>query len=175
MCHPVPHPICHVERFSTWKLKSLEDIKEEKGRQPSQVITPSKGGAKWREGVPVSPTLVMPNTVFHPGMQPWMGRQQRQPFPQGNPYKFVAKPALHQQSPQVAAEPSSKAVKLPPKAFEPPPNAVEPSTAAAVPKPKMSKTASVETRQIEGKKSTDAKSEKGHMLHGRIEVCWHVL
>ena len=179
MCAILSQTLCHVERFSSWKLKSLDDIKEEKERQSSQAVTPSKGTAnKWR-GVPVSPTLVMPNTVFHPGMQPWMGKSQRQPFQQGNPYKFVAKPASLHQSPPVAVEPSSKAVKSPPKATEPPPNAVEPSpkavkpsTVAAVTKPRISKTSpSVGTREMESKSSTDANNEKGQIVHRKVEVC----
>ena len=158
----------YVERFSSWKLKSLEDIKEEKERQSSQVTAPSKGGAKWRGGVPVSPTLVMPNTVFHPGMQPWAGRPQRQPYLQGNPYKFVAKATIQEQPPPVAAESPPKTAKSPPKTVESPPNAVEPSTVAAVPKPKTRKTTR-ETRKIESKKVKDAKSERDHVLQGKLE------
>lgn len=159
------------------KIKSLEDIKEEKERQPSQVLNPHKGAGKWKGGVPVSPTLVMPNTVFYPGMQPWVGNSSR-PFPQANPFKFVAKPASNHLPPPKTVEASPKAIESLPKAVETPqkavkafPEAVKPSTVAAIHKPKLSETSpSVEMRQTEGGKSTDSKRQKSPMVHKTTEV-----
>ena len=159
------------------KIKSLEDIKEEKERQPSQILSPHKGAGKWKGGVPVSPTLVMPNTVFYPGMQPWAGNPPR-PFPHGNPFKFVAKPASNPLPPPKTVEASPKAIESLPKAVETPkkaakafPEAVKHSTVVAVHEPKLSETSpSVKTRQTEGERSTDSKRQKSPMVHKTTEV-----
>lgn len=159
------------------KIKSLEDIKEQREKQ---TLNAHMGAGKWKKGVPVSPTLVMPSTVFHPGMQSWMGNSRR-PHLQGNPFKFVAKPTLDNQTPPKTVEAHPKAVHSPPKVAKAPqkavkvsPEAAKLSTVTAAHEP-MGSEASVEARQAESAMSSDAGRLKSPPTHSQTQVSVTVL
>ena len=178
-CAILPFILHPTERFSTMKIKSLEDIKEEREKQTHNA---HMSAGKWKKGVPVSPTLVMPSTVFHPGMQSWMGNSRR-PHQQGNPFKFVAKPTLNNQSPPKTVETPTQAAQSPPKVVKSPqkavkafPEAAKLSTVTAAHEPMASETsASVEARQAKSAMSSDARRLKSPSTRSQTQVSVTVL
>ena len=176
-CAILPFILHPTERFSTMKIKSLEDIKEEREKQTHNA---HMSAGKWKKGVPVSPTLVMPSTVFHPGMQSWMGNSRR-PHQQGNPFKFVAKPTLNNQSPPKTVETPTQAAQSPPKVVKSPqkavkafPEAAKLSTVTAAHEPMASET-SVEARQAKSAMSSDARRLKSPSTRSQTQVSVTVL